>query len=486
MEKALLEQRVTEIREFLQGTILEDSPICPVSSQTGEGFEDFYNRLVEAVTSHVSSRGNGIFRMPIAQFFSRPGSGTVVTGIPVDGTISVNAQVELMPGGLIGHVRGIQRFLRAADDGGCGQCLALNIPELSRQELTRGQVVSSPGYLKPVRQVQVRLSAIARLAKPLQNAELVKFHTGTSETGGKLYLLEDKVLSGGQQGFATMLLDNPVSAAACDRFILRRMSPAMTVAGGTIMEVREDVHRLPRREQAASLLARHSFLGEISSSSAGWWDRRIEYYLLCDRPAGAAVLEISKGTLLPPDAVRPILQTLTASGRVLDLQDEYFIHQSRYQTLCEAARRQILEASDSGQLLSLRREELRRELNYPEPLWNRMLQELERAEIIRAQGHRVVLSAAAERIEQAEGELLQRLLEIFDRTGFRSPRPDELPGILNQSPEKTDRLLEHLCGQGKLVSVSKNVVLSAEWLKLAQAKVVAIITGMRCAQLRRF
>lgn len=78
-------------------------------------------------------------------------------------------------------------------------------------------------------------------------------------------------------------------------------------------------------------------------------------------------------------------------------------------------------------------------------------------------------------MDQAEGPLIRRLLDIYAQTGFKSPRPDELPGMLSESEEKIHRVLEHLFDQGKLVSVSKNVVLSAQSFHRAQARVVAII-----------
>ncbi len=475
VEARLVAQRVEEISDFLRGTVLEAAPICPISSETFEGFESFYTQLVERVKTHVSARGHGIFRMPVAQVFSRSGFGTVVTGIPVDGTISVGAQVEVVPGGRTGRVRGIQRFLRDAAEGGCGQCLALNIPELSRQEIVRGQVVSLPGYLRPVRQVQARISAIGRLEKPLQNAELIKFHTGTSETGAKLYLLEDKILTGGQRVFGTLILDDPVAVAPHDRFILRRLSPAATVAGGTVLEVKEEIRRLPRKDQAGDLLTRHSFLGNVPAPGPQWDAACVEYFLLRDKPAGATVREISVGTLLPTETVRRVLQQLASRGEASALETEYFIHPRNYESFYGAARARILQAGDAAQSLSLRREELRRELECPDPLWNHLLQELENAELIRAKGHKVVLPAAVERIDQSEGPALKRLLQIYIETGFKSPRPDELPALLGEPPERIGRLLEYLFDEGKLISVSKNVILSAQSLRQAQTGVVAII-----------
>jgi selenocysteine-specific elongation factor len=71
--------------------------------------------------------------------------------------------------------------------------------------------------------------------------------------------------------------------------------------------------------------------------------------------------------------------------------------------------------------------------------------------------------------------LAARLLELYESTGFRSPRPDELPERLNVPAERAERLLGFLCAKEQLYRLAKNVVLSRSWLREAQRIVVAEI-----------
>jgi selenocysteine-specific elongation factor len=475
VNRDLIEQRRSEIRNFLIGTPLEGVPVCPISSETFEGYETFFEFLIGSIKAHASERGGGIFRMPIAQFFSRAGFGTIVTGIPVDGSIAVGDQVELIPDGMIGHVRGIQRFLRDATEGGCGQCLALNIPEFSKEHLARGKVLSLPGYLRPVRQIHLRLNSIQRLERQLQNAELIKFHTGACEAGGKLYLLEEMPLAGGRDTLASVILDNPVSAAPNDRFILRRLSPASTVAGGTILQVKERIRRVPRKELASALAAQQDFLSGCDPGSAAWNARRIEYFLLQDRSTGASLQEISIGILLPLQTVREATGHLAACGTLFALETDFFIHAVSYRNFYKTLEARILQAGEAGQALSLRREELRREFDYPAPLWNKLLQELEQAELVSARGHKMVLAGAAENMNQTEARLLDRLRDLYSQTGFQSPRPDELQTLLGEPEARIRRALEYLTNKEELVAVSRSVLLTASLIRKAQDRVVALI-----------
>jgi hypothetical protein len=249
----------------------------------------------------------------------------------------------------------------------------------------------------------------------------------------------------------------------------------VTVAGGAIMEVQETDHRRRRKEQLDRLISQDAFLGTPEPSNAAWQAKRIEHLLLHDRPGGAAPAEISVSTLLPSGTVRECLRELTARNVVLAPDPDHFIHAGNYRAFYEALCARIRKAEQSGLQLSLRREELHGEFNWPAPVWNRLMADLESAERIRSSGHKVVLPAAGEETDKAEAPLIARILAVYAETGFKSPRPDELPALLGEPPQKTARLLEYLCDKGELVSLSKNVVMSAQSVRQAQARVVAIL-----------
>ena len=210
--------------------------ICPVSSETFEGYGEFYDALVGYVGRVRKQRRIGVFTMPVERAFSQQGFGAIVSGIPSAGCLKLGEEVELMPGNRTGRVRGIQCFLRDATEGSYGQCLALNIPDFGKPMPVRGQVIGVPGYLRAACLLHVRLRTVSRFHPPLRNAEEIKLHTATAEASGHVFLLEEKTLGENGTALATLALNTPVVAAANDRFILRRPSPAATVAGGEILE----------------------------------------------------------------------------------------------------------------------------------------------------------------------------------------------------------------------------------------------------------
>ncbi|MGD0088810.1 MAG: selenocysteine-specific translation elongation factor, partial [Planctomycetota bacterium] len=102
-------ERVVQVREsvaaFLARNGFPQAPIVPVSNKTGEGLDELrmaLNALVERAT--LRPPDPRVFRMNVERTFNVKGLGTVVTGIPLSGAITVGGQAEQV----IGH--GYERF----------------------------------------------------------------------------------------------------------------------------------------------------------------------------------------------------------------------------------------------------------------------------------------------------------------------------------------------------------------------------------------
>jgi selenocysteine-specific elongation factor len=475
VSKERISELTAEIHDFLKGSFMEDAPIYAVSSETLEGYPEFYAGLVERIKGIAAKRKAGVFRMPIERVFTQKGFGTVVTGIPVDGAIDVGAQVEVVPDNQSGKIRGIQVFLRDASRGSYGQCLALNIPDFNKKPPVRGQVVSLPGYLRASSIFHVRIRAVPGLQAPLRHGEQIKFHTGTIEETGKIYLLEHAALGEGQSGLATIVLSRPVAAAVNDRLIVRRPSPAITVAGGEILAVSYS----PHRPQKAAIIQRlKSYLecfDGVDLTSAEGMEKKIEYLLRTERPTGASPEEISRGTLLPIGVVGDCLSRLVGAEKVLELAADYYVHQETYGACLGEIKSRIDRASAEEKVLSLSSGDLRKDLNLPTPLWDRIEEDLERARLIIRRGDKFVLPAAADEFSDAERELAASLLKVYQETGFSSPRPDRLPERFGVPQATIDRVVEHLCNERKIVRLTQNVLLSYDIFKKAEELVVNAI-----------
>src|SRR5207247_263094 len=97
-----------EIRDFVRGSFLEGSPIVPVSSRSGEGLDELREVLRRSSLATPERASEGLARLPVDRSFSVRGFGTVVTGTLSRGALSEGQEVEVVPGGQRGRIRGLE------------------------------------------------------------------------------------------------------------------------------------------------------------------------------------------------------------------------------------------------------------------------------------------------------------------------------------------------------------------------------------------
>lgn len=462
---------IEDLRVFTAGTFLDGAPICPVSSETGEGFWPFYETLVSAIRAAEQTRRAGIFRMPIERVFLRKGFGAVATGIPLSGQVRVGDEVELAPGGQRGHIRGIQCFLRQAEEGASGQCLALNVPEFGKTPPERGQSIAAPGYLQAASFFGVRLRAAAGIDTPLRNAEQVRLHTGTSEQPGKVYLLDQEQARESEPCWAVLALSEPIAVVPHDRFILRRISPATTVAGGDIWAIYAGANR-PRKKQALDeLVACAEALGDAEPFSEEGQRRRLRHFFHTADAPSASLETAARAAYLPIETARARLDILAASGELLALEDGHYADAGRFQEGVAL----LKERLEQGGAIELNTAALQQELGWPAPFWRKAQAGLKQQGATASRTGRMVLRGALERLPEDDRALLERILTVYEENAFQSPRPDELPELLGASEAHIEKLLQLACAEGLLIRLAKNVVLSYSAMQRAQTIAVEAI-----------
>ncbi|MEO0649080.1 MAG: selenocysteine-specific translation elongation factor [Planctomycetota bacterium] len=244
VDEDLIELAEADVAEAVAGTFLADAPVLRVSSVTGAGLEAFRDALFALCAATTPRSASGIFRMPIQRVFSVQGFGTVVTGIPVGGTVETGDELELLPQGRRVKVRGVQAYGRDASRARAGHSSALNVTDVDATRVRRGHVVAAPGVFRASRWISVRVEGARDLPRPVRDRTRVRFHAGTADPHGELVLLDVEELEPGGSALAQLRLAEPVVVAPGDRFVLRLLSPERTLGGGVVLE--ESEHRLKR------------------------------------------------------------------------------------------------------------------------------------------------------------------------------------------------------------------------------------------------
>ncbi|MHB8578131.1 MAG: selenocysteine-specific translation elongation factor, partial [Dehalococcoidia bacterium] len=246
-----LELVQADIEETLTGTTLAGSPLIPCSASSGAGLPELIAAIEAKLDSTAPKRDIGRPRLAIDRAFSIAGFGTVVTGTLIDGLLRTGAELVVEPGGQRTRVRGLQSHRHKVDRTEPGSRTAVNLAGLSTDELSRGMVLTTPGWLAPTSAVDVRLHVVADLARPLRHNVQVTFHTGAAEVPAKVRLLDADEIAAGEHGWAQVRLLEPVAVVKGDSFVVR--SPNATLGGGVVVDSHPKRHRRHHAGTLASL-----------------------------------------------------------------------------------------------------------------------------------------------------------------------------------------------------------------------------------------
>lgn len=225
-----------QVRRLLEDTELAGSSILPVSVVTGIGLPSLRTHLEEAAGRLAARATRGGFRLAVDRCFSRAGIGTVVTGTVFSGQVGVGDRLLLSPSGRPIRVRGIHAQNRPAETGLAGQRCALNLADVEKDDVRRGDWVLVPELHRPVHRLDVRLRLLSSESKPLKHWTPVHVHLGAFHAAGRVALLRDAPLTPGDSSLAQLVLDRPTCAAHGDRCILRDISATRTLAGARVLD----------------------------------------------------------------------------------------------------------------------------------------------------------------------------------------------------------------------------------------------------------
>ncbi len=250
VEPDFLELVREEVAETLAATTLAGAPVVAVSSQTGDGLQDLIELLDSQLQETPQRPNRGRPRLPIDRAFAISGFGTVVTGTLIDGSISVGSELEIVPGRKNVRVRGLQSHKQAETSAERGSRTAVNLTGVDVDEVSRGQVLTTRGWLKTTGAADGYIRMAANAPGPLRHNMQVTVHWLAAESLARVRLLDSARLHSGDSGWCQIVLETPLPLIKGDSFILR--SNVGTLGGGEIIET--DARRHKRNDP--NLIAR--------------------------------------------------------------------------------------------------------------------------------------------------------------------------------------------------------------------------------------
>jgi selenocysteine-specific elongation factor len=437
-----------EARELVKQSFLQDAPIVPVSSKTGEGL-DHLTATLRSLAARVHGRNSdGVVRMPIDRVFTMKGFGTVVTGTLVSGTLLEDQDLVTLPRGQRVKVRGLQVHGRNEPTAGAGRRVAVNLGGADVADLRRGDTLCEADTVTVTRRLDVSVDLLDD-ARPLKHGARVRFHQGTSEVLGRVALAGRGAtgaiaeLTPGDSAFARIRLESPAVITRGDRFILRAYSPTITIGGGLVLD--PDPPRGAIRT-APALERLHRLDGDARASIMAFMEERGASGL----PRGAL---ISRGGLAPKEAAR-LADQLIADGQACAV-DATLVARGVIDNL-SARLLAELDAHHRAQPLSagLPREEARdRLLGHASPaVFEFVIAQLTAGGRIVARD-RLALAGHQVSMTDEESQAHQRLEEIFREARLAPPDLAAAATAAGVSKDVADRVLKLLLRGRSIVKV---------------------------------
>ena len=455
-----LELVQAEVIAALEGTSLKGSDVIPVSAPTGRGLRELAEALDGLLEGSQPRPDLGRPRLPIDRVFTISGFGTVVTGTLVDGSIKVGDEMQTMPGGRLVRVRGLQRHNQKVESVGPGSRVAANLSGADKNELSRGDVLANPGTIQPVRRIDATLRVVTSASHAVRHGSELLLHTGTAEVGCRVIVLDADEIGPGAEGWVQLYLDRPIAAAVHDRFVLRVPSPAITIAGGSFIDLAPRKH--PRHDSAV----RESL---VRRAAGNVLEEELRKY-----PRGVTVGALLKATVAPETDVERL------HARRLG---DWIFSDDAWQSIAARAAHELDTYHGAYPLRAgMAREELRSRLGVPAASFAAVVQGLvEDGRVVERNGS---LAAPAHNVAiDTEGGPAAELMAVLRRQPLAPP---SLPEAMQLS-HAGEELVRALAQSGEIVRVSDDVAFAREAYESAVAMVKEIVAAggsVTVAQLR--
>lgn len=444
-----------DVRDVLAGSALAAAPIVQVSAQVRTGLDELVETLDDVLARRPARLDRGGARIPIDRVFTMPGFGTVITGTLSGGPLRVGDQPDLHPGGRRVRVRGLQSHQTTIDTAQPGRRVAVNLSGTNPSQTRRGDVLAMKDAVFETRRIDARLRMLPSAPRALKPGEDVALHIGAAARVARLRLLESDPIPPGGSGWVQWRLDAPIAARRGDRYVIRRLSPATTIGGGSV--ARALARHAPRGDEAV--------LDSLTRAASG-----DPATLVRDALAAGLVTmaQLARRTELDSAATEETVADLTAAGEVRTLRSylgSVPVIEQLTADLLSALRTH--HESDPG-AVGLRTSDLARTLDVPADAVGELAAAAAAEGSVRLEGPRVSLAGHTVELSESEQRTAHRLLAQLDQGGSTPPSLAQALTAAGGTP----RLASALAQDGRLVLLAADIALSRRtyeaWLRVVR------------------
>jgi selenocysteine-specific elongation factor len=231
-----LENQISDIRSTLSQLGVSGISLIPVSPQSQTGHLSLHEGLENLLSEDSPPNSPYAAFLPIDRVFTAAGRGTVVTGTLLGADLALSGTVVLHPKNQPLTIRGLQS--RGEDQARVklGARVAVNLRGVASQHVARGDVLCADGQFASSDCVDIELTLLGYVSRPLKHMSTVRVLVGTSHAVATVRLMGERQVAPGQRAFGQLRFSKPVTAFAGQRMILRSLSPPETIGGAEVLD----------------------------------------------------------------------------------------------------------------------------------------------------------------------------------------------------------------------------------------------------------
>lgn len=460
----------SDIKDKFKNTILSNSPIVRVSSINGTGINDLINQI-ENTSAGLSCRNcEGLTRLPIDRIFSIKGSGTIITGTLVAGSINIDDELEIFPINKKVKIRSIQIHNQTSNKALAGQRVALNLKGIDKEDIYRGCVVANIDSIHPTDNIIVRINILPSYKRTIKNGSRLHFFSGTSKELCKLILLDSNTLNSGQTALAQLRFDKKIAIKRGDKFIVRFYSPLETIGGGTVIEANAKIIKRFDKTEIDKLL-------KIESGSI---DDNILTYIDEVKEPTLSYFELAKKSATNKEEIVKIIEKLKSKNKVsiYTPQSDEIIWSNHHKLIfINNLTDKLKEFHCSNPYkLGMFKAEIQNKYfkNTKSAVFDCIIDELTKNKIIKSINEYICNYDFKVSEDEVFKKIEQKTIGALDKAGFNFVRFDDI-NFSSCDEKYVEDIRDYLKYEGKIVKVSDNLYTLPKYADIAKKEICNIL-----------
>ncbi|MDB6213306.1 selenocysteine-specific translation elongation factor [Gemella haemolysans] len=445
-----------DIREFIAGTVLENSPIIEVDSISKKGLDNLLETIDKKTEDIEAKNIEKNARLNIDRSFQVKGFGTVVTGTLTEGVVNVGDELVIYPKGIKTKVRNIQVHAKDVEKAYAGQRTAINLATIKFDDVKRGDTLATADSLTKTYMLDSEIKLINDERANLELWDRVRVYIGTEEVMARVVPLGTDLLKAGESSFAQLRLEDEIAVKNYDKFIIRTYSPMITIGGGVILDASPKKHSRFNEE----------ILEKLKVQLEGNTSDLIANYILSHNNYLVSKDSIVKDLQLPEEEIVESIAQLVETATVYETKLGY-IHKKKYEEVLEKLKKLLVEYHNRFKLkVGIPKIEVLSKFKLSQKETLEMLDLFIENNEIRLEGNLVAEKDFVVNYDKKQLAEKERIEKVLLEGGFTPPTIKDLTNGEKPKVEILESLIDNT-----IVRLDADLVLHADLLKEAIQKV---------------